>query len=289
MFTNTVQWILSQQATQNVQVLLVPGDLVDDPNVYVGYYPLLTNQYQLLRNVGISVVVIPGNHDLYVEGGIANGWSGTNYEIGAAWRNADPHFTAGMNATASGGTTNSSGNYLYTYVLNGVKVAVLALEWHPSDAILNWADSVVTDYPDYSIILETHGFLSNVPALSEESRAVEIWNHASCWPNLVQVVCGHWGADGQTLDNTWSWWPASGAAGNLVNGFMFDLQNIEPQVNFVRCYQWWPSIGQIHMRTYETVTNAWLTNNHGELWFPMKWALAPALGGGQPCCPLPQP
>ena len=57
--------------------------------------------------------------------------------------------------------TGKTDNSWHTFSANGKNWLVLALEWGPRDAVVQWADQVVTDHPDYETMVVTHAYMYN--------------------------------------------------------------------------------------------------------------------------------
>jgi hypothetical protein len=106
------------------------------------------------------------------------------------------------------------------------------MEYAPNDAVLDWASSVVQQYPDRKVIYITHSYLTrfgdpaNYPTVAEvgslANTGTEIWQKlVSKHVNSYMVLSGH----------VWSSIPsvphriARGDAGQPIYELLFDYQN----------------------------------------------------------------
>lgn len=106
------------------------------------------------------------------------------------------------------GTENS----YYRFSVNGVKWMILQLEYHPRMGVMDWAKSVLEQYPEDNVIVTTHGYLDGYGNYSKEymdfvnanpegdsseylgQSASPIWNtYLKDYSNVKLILCGHSG------------------------------------------------------------------------------------------------
>ena len=89
-----------------------------------------------------------------------------------------------------------------TFEIGGIKYLILALDWDPGDAILAWADGIISANPDRKVIVTTHAYLAadctfhgsqaNHVAVPENNNGEDIWNKlVSKHDNIQLVISGH--------------------------------------------------------------------------------------------------
>ncbi len=122
-----------------------------------------------------------------------------------------------------------------------VKYLVLALDFGPNDAVLEWAGRVCEQYADRRVIVVTHGYLDNGGVLLKRGEdyvcdggmayhgakngGIEIWDKLiSKHPNIALVLCGHVGENGVEYS------VRVGVHGNRVVEMLIDPQDIDDQV-----------------------------------------------------------
>lgn len=107
-------------------------------------------------------------------------------------------------------TGNLSGSYsandvtstYSTFEVGEVKYLLFALDWNPSDAVLNWAGEIIKANPDRRVIITTHSYLnkdgtlhgssSSHTAVPSTNNGVDIYEKlVSKYDNIQLVICGH--------------------------------------------------------------------------------------------------
>lgn len=122
-----------------------------------------------------------------------------------------------------------------------VNYLILALDFGPNDAVLEWAGRVCEQYADRRVIVVTHGYLNRGGKLLIKGRddipdggmayhgaingGVEIWEKfVSQHRNIVLLLCGHVGENGTEHS------VRVGKHGNRVVELLIDPQDIDDQV-----------------------------------------------------------
>ncbi len=122
-----------------------------------------------------------------------------------------------------------------------VEYLILALDFGPNDAVLEWAGRVCEQYADRRVIVVTHGYLDRGGVLLKKGRddipdggmayhgavngGEEIWDKLiSRHANIALVLCGHIGENG--VEHA----VRIGRHGNRVVEVLVDPQDIDDQV-----------------------------------------------------------
>lgn len=104
-------------------------------------YELAAENFEKMEAIGLPYSLIRGNHD-----------------VGSYM---DKYFPYENFKDQIGGSYNGSlTNTWQTFEVGGVDYMILCLDYFPSVAVLEWADSVVKAHPNHNVILTTHGFLT---------------------------------------------------------------------------------------------------------------------------------
>jgi len=147
------------------------------------------------------------------------------------------------------------------------KWMILALEFAPRNDVLRWANEVVAQHPDRSVILLTHAYLYSdgtrydwkakgteqphnphgygVYKSSEGANDGEdVWRKlVSQHANFALVVCGHIGISAHLV--------STGVHGNTVHQVVVDYQNLENGGNgWLRLLQFLPDGRTVRVRDY---------------------------------------
>ncbi len=141
-----------------------------------------------------------------------------------------------------GAFENSSLNTYYKFEAGGLKYLIMALEFAPRDAVLEWANEIISANPDHNVIITTHGYLDddgNIISDSSEDSFLNysylggegnngsgIWDKlVSKHKNIVLLLCGHRG-DGDVIRRT-----DIGDHGNSVQTIMVNGTEIDEATN----------------------------------------------------------
>ncbi len=111
----------------------------------------------------VPYALAPGNHDYGNQGQNRITFfdhqaadADTNNFFGAGTPYASQPSIGGFYAGDGPGKTDNS---WHTFNANGEDWIVVALEWGPRDAVVQWADQVIGDHPNHNAILVTHAYM----------------------------------------------------------------------------------------------------------------------------------
>lgn len=151
LFHAQTTWIRDNVGERNIKYVLHLGDIVNN-NTEEEWKRASAAMGQLHGNVPYALA--PGNHDY--------GKSGT-----AATRqtlmNDHFSFSTSANMPTFGGAYQMDrlDNSYHLFSIQGRNFVVIAIEWAPRDEVVEWADQVMSKYPDRQGILVTHAYLNN--------------------------------------------------------------------------------------------------------------------------------
>ncbi len=252
-FNGIFSWINNNTESKKINQVMVMGDLVDTNDA-------ATEEWQrgqaALNGLTVPYNLIRGNHD----GFLSNQSTAT----------FDTYFGSstkyGQSVTgyyAAGGTY---ANAYRTFEVSGVPYLVMMLDYGPSDAVLEWAGSVISENSDRNVIVMTHSYLSkngttehpgntNPPSsVTYGNDGTEIWNELiRKHENIVMVLSGHEGADQVVMTQR------QGDNGNTVTEFLIDPQELDNRTEggtgMVTMMYFSDNGRTVQLETYSTVKN----------------------------------
>jgi hypothetical protein len=168
-FNAQTQFLKDNAAALNLKFVLHEGDIVNIAN----QVPQWNNARTALDTLNgfVPYALAPGNHDYGGEG--ANRTTYFDYQVGdppdAAPNVNYNYFGVGTpyaSQPSIGGFYPGDGpgktdNSYHTWSANGEDWIAFALEWGPRDAVVQWADQVLTAHPNHNAILVTHAYMYN--------------------------------------------------------------------------------------------------------------------------------
>ena len=149
LFTMQTHWIVKNKDRYNIRYVVTLGDITNrDTDI----------QWQHARDANteldgnVPYVLVAGNHDYTPHGDVVSGRSGLNkYFSPAQFRNW-PTFGGVMRK-------NDITNSYHLFRAGGTDWIIIALEWAPCNATVEWANEVLAKYPRRKAILVTHAYL----------------------------------------------------------------------------------------------------------------------------------
>lgn len=150
-FLAQVSWIVANVQRLRIPYVLHLGDLVDQNSPLEW---LRAAQAMWLLEGVVPYAVVPGNHDLGPGGSAVNRETLMNqyfsYQMTSTWPTFGGAFEVGKME-----------NTYHLFSAGGRDFAVMALEWGPRDAVIEWADRIMSTLPGRHGILVTHAYLNN--------------------------------------------------------------------------------------------------------------------------------
>ena len=198
------QWIVDQQGSAEVALVVHEGDIVDEDEPE--QWASASGSLHLLDGV-VPYMVTSGNHDYSRNGSLVSRSSLINRYFPASTFAAMPSF---------GGTfePNHIENSFQLIDAPGGPWLILSLEFGPRDAVLTWANGIVKQHASAPTIVVTHAYLySDDTRYDHRTRPDQLWNpHVylddrlpgsvndgeEIWRKLIRdndnilfVLCGH--------------------------------------------------------------------------------------------------
>jgi 3',5'-cyclic AMP phosphodiesterase CpdA len=180
-FTNQTQWIVDTAASLNTVFVTHEGDIV---NTYSATSQWNNANSSMSKLDGIVPwAVLPGNHDGNNVGGTGENLVNYNTYFPFSRFSGQPWYGGAYN--------NVNSNSFELFSGGADDYLIFHFQYHPSNAVLAWANATIADYPGRRVIVTTHDYM-NV----DDSRTTEgdhIWNSfvAAHADQVFLVLCGH--------------------------------------------------------------------------------------------------
>ena len=257
-FNGIFGWINNNAESKKISQVMIMGDLTDGGT---------TAEWQrgqaALNGLTIPYNLIRGNHDGYL--------SGQSTATFDTYFGGSTKYAKSVTGYYTAGGTYA--NAYRTFEVCGVPYLVMMLDYGPSDAVLEWANSVIMANPKHNVIVMTHSYLSNngtteCPSNGNPPSSVtygndgtEIWNNLiRKHENIVMVLSGHEGADQVVMTQR------QGENGNTVTEFLIDPQELDASTEggtgMVTMMYFSDNGRTVQLETYSTVKNQYyMTTN----------------------------
>jgi uncharacterized protein (TIGR03437 family) len=273
LYERMIQWAVDNKnliingAPLNLKGFIQLGDCQNDSLATVANSQevVAVNAWSRATTSNMFVAWCCGNHDYESGGTVVD-----RRKIGHVWRTDSNGAWSPANLAAKygGGLDLGSGDFalwggIYedpTFPQSSVnnyirlqvglrKVLVIALEFFPRSAVLNWAKGLHDKFVDHEVWVTTHGYMDILGNLCDRSgygpgtyrlavapasnSGAEMWAGSdiswpgfSTWPRLALVTCGHW-IDGYSQGWVWQQRRDTGAAGQTTLQLFCDTQNAD--------------------------------------------------------------
>ncbi len=249
-FSAQTQWIVDNKNSRNIVFVTGLGDIVENGNTNISEWQLADDAYGLLEDPSTTALVqgIPfglavGNHDQSPQGG-GNTASTSFYNqfFGIS------RFTGRSYYGGHYGTDNDNNYELFS--AGGMDFIIIHLEYDttPEQAVLDWADGLLTTYSNRRAILTTHYTINIGNPGSWSAQGQAIYNALSDHPNLFLMLGGHMHGEGRRQDTA--------VNGNVVNTLLSDYQDyINGGDGWLRIMTFSPANDTIQVQTYSPTRN----------------------------------
>lgn len=253
-YDNLCQWIVENNQTYNVKMVVHTGDLVEMEDDTIQWENANHSMSILLEN-DIPYCWDAGNHDYNEYLWIGNQYVAFNTSI----MEQKPYW---VNQTSDGKST------AVHFSVSGWDCLIINIAYHADDTVLNWAENLLTSYPDSHVIVATHAYIN--PQCKYDFWATNLKNILDRYPNVFLTLSGHYYFPTYT-NRTQS--------GNRYE-LMFDMQNIDEEelgastariliFNLVEC--------SLSVQTYAVYANQFLVDNDNNFILYIKNAVPDGL------------
>lgn len=272
-FYEQTRWIAANKENYNIAFVVQLGDITD--NNIPTQWAVARKALSTLDGV-VPYSILPGNHD-YGRNGLSNDRSTFLPE----------YFSADdvRKQPTCGGLFNPKrpDSSYHTFSVNDQHFLVLALEWGPSDEVVEWANEIVAKHPEHHAILTTHAYMfhdntrhdwvkygrkqrwnpheyENGKAPGSANDGQELWEKlVSKHKNFFLTLNGHVLFDGQGRLTS------EAETGNQVHQVLTNYQNrAEGGHGFMRLIEFLPDGKTVQMKTYSPSLDKFKTDEDGQ-------------------------
>lgn len=227
-------YVLSNVESKKVKHVFGLGDITDNDNDV----EWAVAKTQIARMDGVvPYSIIRGNHDIYS--------SGKNMKVSSKYDqiygSTDCDYAKQYTYCYEGeGADFRARNTIHFFSAGNFDYMVVALDYGPSDNVLNWASEMIAAHPFHNVIVTTHAYLAsdgttldsgdNCPPTRDynSNNSYGVNNGDHMWEklirkhkNIVMVMCGHDPKDQVLMTQT------AGDNGNIVSQFLIDPQRMD--------------------------------------------------------------
>lgn len=210
-FPKIYDWIVSEVEERKVKHVFGLGDITQ--------YSRTTEWEHVLPQIAKMDGVVPyslvrGNHDMAT--GVSNSFGQADYAYHKQYFTSYDH---------------DAGSTAHEFSAGGLDYLVLALDWGPDEAVLEWACDIVEAHPNHNVIVSTHAYMDEAGTLLCEANGNKvdgrdngdvIWEKlVSQYENIVMLLCGHVDTPGIVLKTS------EGVHGNTVQQLLINPQGLD--------------------------------------------------------------
>ncbi|MBN2532538.1 MAG: metallophosphoesterase [Spirochaetales bacterium] len=274
-FKMQVEWILAHKDDLNIAFVLHEGDLVENNTVQEWER---AREYMKILDGEIPYAVAAGNHDIGTPGYPSSLRDTTLFN---SWFKVEQY----QHLPTFGGTYEPGKleNSYHFFRAGGIDWLVVVLEFGPRDAVLNWAQRIISFYHNHRVIVLTHSYMYYDNHI-HGSRPEHNWkpcaygihcdtggvnSGADIWEKLISrhdnisfVFSGHILGDGTgLLVSTTSY-------GNKVYQMLANYQMIKNGGNgYLRIVEFDPENMRVSVKTYSPYTGKYKTDKENKFIF----------------------
>ena len=248
-FFEQTEWVRDNQERLNIAFLVHEGDIVqaDVPEEWA-----IAKEAMSILDGKVRYCMCLGNHDMGYQKTDKNKY-GFNIAVDRT-THFNTYFPREKFAKRQefGGTfdPNRHDNSWYHFEAAGLKFLILALEYHPRDEVLDWANRIVAEHPDHRAIVVTHAYLKGDKTRTTNRLKLKGNNGEQMWQkfvskhkNMFMVLCGHFSGEA-VLTST-------GDHGNQVHQILSDYQGMNNGgESWLRYMVFQPEVNKIGIYTY---------------------------------------
>lgn len=249
MFMSQMNWLAAKRDSLNMAIVLHVGDIVDYNNVI--HYERASVGFKILDDAKVPYAVCLGNHDTEAvgenTGSAAPGNTNTNLRLTSKFNTYFP--VARFTAQKGRFEENKSDNAYYIFEAGGLKWLVVSLEFCARPAPVDWANTVISQYPDHNVIILTHSHLTDKGIIDLRNAGYGDLSPQQIFdrmiikhPNVRFVFSGHTGSSTYRVDK--------GEQGNNIYQILQDYQGQDAGGGYIRLLEIDTKAGTISGKMY---------------------------------------
>ena len=273
-FIRQTEWIVAHRVTHDIRFVVHEGDITN--NNTAEQWANARAAMSRLSAAGVPYALLPGNHDLGPDGKSADRSTLLNDFFDAD----DYRHSLAVDYFESGKMENS----WHELDTPSGRLLVVALEFGPRDAVLEWAGQVIADRPAHWVIVVTHAHIYSdnsrydferygreqqwnpwaYPLAAQGAGAIndgeQVWQKLIARHRNIRFVL-----NGHVLNDGAGYLVSEGEHGQPVHQLLANYQAaVEPRRaygggGFLRLMQFAPDGSAVQVKTYSPWFDEWLT------------------------------
>lgn len=233
MFNSRMNWVVNKKTELNIPIVLHVGDIVNFDNIT--HWQNASAGFEILDRADIPYAVCLGNHDTEAVGENSGSAAPGNVNLNLRKTTKFNTYFPVSRFTAQKGRyeTGKSDNAYYTFTAGGLNWLVLSLEFCSRQGPVDWANNIVSQFPNHNVIVLTHYHLKPDGSISTSNAGYGDLSPATIFnqfikkhANIILVLSGH-------LDST-SYRTDLGENGNKIYQILQCYQNQDYGGGYIR-------------------------------------------------------
>lgn len=254
-----IQWIIDNVETKHIDFVIHAGDLV--PFKYIEQDWIRSSSTIHRLDNFVPYFVLTGNHEIFYGEGPNRE---RNYEL------FKKYFPISYAQKYSCFVDNYPGSMDNAYfVFKKSNILLLCLEFAPRDEILNWANQIILEHQDLSVVITTHCYTRSANPVNNQSWGPAYLNgnnndREAMWEKLIKnhknisiVLSYHFrGIRRET---------SLGENGNQIHQILTNYLDDNVHDNgWIRIINFYPKMGKVKFFTYSPIKNEFLSDQDNQ-------------------------
>lgn len=271
-FTDQTEWIKDNYLDKNIIFVLHEGDVVNHMTSFTQWDN--ANDSMSVLDTFVPYTISVGNHDM-----------GTDPIATANNRNTTmfnkyfPYQRYNCNDWYGDHMGQDNDNHYVLFTADGMDFMIVTLEFGPSDAMLGWANNIVSANPNRRVIVLTHCYSNHgSDRVGDEDMfnphgygihntgtndGDEMWHEfVKHHQNIFLVISGH--VHSSDMSATTGMMTSIGINGNTVHQILANYQSFDSDGGWLRIYKFVPNDDKILVTTYSPTLDEYLTDEHNQ-------------------------
>ena len=242
-FDNQTQWIANAAESLNTVFVTHEGDIVNNGGLIQQWQQ--ANHSLSMLDGHVPWATVPGNHDGTNVGGTGENLNNYNTYF--------PRNRFNGQLWYGGAYNNVNSNSFELFSGGADDYLIFHFQYHPSIAVLAWANATIANYPTRRVMITTHDYMNTDGSRSTEGN--HIWNSfvAAHADQVFLVLCGHNHAEARRTDTI---------NGHAVYQLLADYQEGYPNGGngWLRILDFHPAEDKIYVKTFSPYVNQYQTD-----------------------------
>ncbi|TLD72210.1 hypothetical protein FEM03_02310 [Phragmitibacter flavus] len=271
-FIRQTEWVAAHKASHDIRFVMHLGDITDHNRP--DQWQNARKAYDILHQAKIPYSLLPGNHDLGPDGKAAD----RSTLLNDYFKPTDYSNSSTVHYFEPGKLENTA----HTISTPTGELLIIALEFGPRDAVIQWADKIAAGHPNHFIIASTHAYLFHDdtryhlekygkeqkwnPKTYPLAKATDVNEGEDLWQKLLSRHPNiHFMLSGHVLGDGTAHLISPGKAGQNIHQILSNYQaGVDPKRpyqggGYFRLMQFLPDKKTVRIKTYSPWMDQFLT------------------------------